>query len=87
MSAERTTMLLFKRGTRTQEYIAQYNKEHPNHGGFTMAPIKRHPVVGWDLLWEQGFSDYQCGLMWRIVLRKMEQRKRESAGGGLRTAN
>ena len=26
-------MLLFKRGTRTEEYIAQYNKEHPNTGG------------------------------------------------------
>lgn len=80
-------MLLFKRGTRTQEFIAQHCKEYPGRGGFAMAPIKRHPVVGWDLLWEQGFSDYQCGLMWRIVLRKMEQKKRESAGGGLRTAN
>lgn len=80
-------MLLFKRGTRTEEARAQHCKEPLGRGGFTMAPIPRHPVVGWDLLWEQGFSDYQCGLMWRIFLRKMEQRKRESAGGGLRTAN
>lgn len=87
MSAERTTMLLFKRGTRAEEYIAQYNKEHPNTSRIIMATILRHPVVGWDLLWEQGFLDYQCGLLWRIFLRKMEQRKRESAGSGLRTAN
>lgn len=43
-------MLLFKRGMRTEEYIAQYNKEHPNTGGIIMVPIPRHPVVGWDLL-------------------------------------
>lgn len=80
-------MLLFKRGTRTQEFIKQHCKDGLGRGGFAMAPIPRHPVVGWDLLWEQGFSDYQCGLLWRIFLRKMEQKKRESAGGGLRTAN